>query len=423
LTPTSRDIRTLARLVSALAKAEEVAALSRPWRGVGEHLLGLTQEARQIALDGFLCHSGIDRASVIQAIDDFDPSGPASEDDPVISYATLADYARISSEQRWLWEGWIARGVLNVIAAEPGTGKTRFALDLARRLWFGLSWPDGQPNPWPPGTRTLWIQADRAFPEMLEAARAFGLPDEAIALGSSPDDPMGSLDLDDPETLAALSERIQAAGPVVVIIDTVMMTTSKNLCRPEDARAFFAPIMELAASSVVAFLALTHLSKDKEALGRRIVEKARVVIKMTKPDPEGQPHRRRFWVDKTAALNPPPLGVTMSDKGNDYDFTPPTEPDPNKGGRTPDKREKAVEFIRSKLAERDGRIWTELEVEWEAGGQSGKTFRRAVKDMEAAGELSTEGGPGTRKQKTLHQAGGDPETSPDFRTEPPHPMK
>ena len=153
--------------------------------------------------------------------------------EPVLDgrYATLADIARIASDQRWLWEGWLARGVLNVVAAEPGTGKTRFALDLARRLYLGLSWPDGQVIESPGRTITLWVQADRAFQEMLEASRAFGLPDEAVALGSSPDDPTGSLDLDNPDTLAALAERIKNAAPALVVIDTVGMTTGRNLCR------------------------------------------------------------------------------------------------------------------------------------------------------------------------------------------------
>ena len=182
-------------------------------------------------------------------------------------FATLADIARVVSDQQPLWPGWINRGVLNAVAAEPGTGKTRFALDLARRLYLKVPWPDGQANELPEGTRTLWVQADRAFHEMLEAARAFGLPDEAVALGSSPDDPTGSLDLDDPDTLAALAERIKNVEPALVVIDTVLMTTSRNLCRSEDARAFFGSLMDLAASSGVALLGLTHLSKDKEALG------------------------------------------------------------------------------------------------------------------------------------------------------------
>ena len=70
----------------------------------------------------------------------------------------------------------------------------------------------------------------------------------------------------------------------------------------------------------MAFLGLTHLSVNKEALGRRIVEKSRSVIMMTQPDAEGQRDRRRLWVDKTAVQKPPPLGVTMKDAGNDYDF-------------------------------------------------------------------------------------------------------
>ncbi len=98
-------------------------------------------------------------------------------------------------------------------------------------------------------------------------------------------------------------------------------------------------------------LGLTHLSMNKEALGRRIVEKARVVIKMTQPDPEGQPDRRRLWVDKTAIHKPPPLGVTMTDKGNDYDFDPPKEPDasPRKPGPPPARLEECKKWLAERL--------------------------------------------------------------------------
>ena len=68
-----------------------------------------------------------------------------------------------------------------------------------------------------------------------------------------------------------------------------------------------------------------------------------MVIKITKPDPEGQPNRRKLWVDKTAAVKPPPLGITMGDAGNDYDSTPPTEPESAKAGRPPEKRDKVAD--------------------------------------------------------------------------------
>ena len=105
------------------------------------------------------------------------------------------------------------------------------------------------------------------------------------------------------------------------------------------------------------FLGLTHLSMNKEALGRRIVEKARVVSKMTQPDPEGLRDRRRLWVDKTAIQKPAPLGVTMTDKGNDYDFNPPEEPEPapRKHGPPPAKLEACKKWLAELLDPESGR--------------------------------------------------------------------
>jgi hypothetical protein len=272
-----------------------------------------------------------DHPQVLEAIASADPEKPpeetTSEINQSVSCATLEDIALIVANQRYLWKGWIPAGVLSCIAAEPGTGKTRFAMDLARRLWHGLPWPDGQANEYPAGTRTLWIQGDRNFAEMLQVARDFGIPPHGVALATGQDDPLGGLNLDEADTLDALPGWIRSAAPALVIIDTIGMTTGRNLCKPEDARAFFAPLLDMANSTETCFLALTHLSKDKDPLGRRIVEKARSVIKITQPDPDGQPNRRRLWVDKTAVEKPPPLGVTMGTEGNEYDSHPPVEPD------------------------------------------------------------------------------------------------
>ena len=73
-----------------------------------------------------------------------------------------------------------------------------------------------------------------------------------LALGSSPDDPTGSLDLDDPATLTALAGRIEASGAALVIIDTVGMVTDRNLCRPEEARDAYRRAIEFIAKSLQA---------------------------------------------------------------------------------------------------------------------------------------------------------------------------
>ena len=216
-----------------------LALMSEPWKSLAERLAATPEAEQGAMLQGFLAGRS-DENAIIEALNEADPTGPApaAANSPTRCYATLEDIARIVSSQPWLWRGWIAAGVLNAMAADPGVGKTRFALDLARRLWFGLPWPDNQVNELPAGTRTLWIQGDRNFAEMLQCACDFGLPDEAVVLGSSPSDPTGSLDLDDPSTLTVLGDRIVAAAVALVVIDTVGMTTSRNLSRPEEAREF-----------------------------------------------------------------------------------------------------------------------------------------------------------------------------------------
>ena len=42
---------------------------------------------------------------------------------------------------RWLWDGWLARGKLHVMAGAPGTGKTTIALALAATISTGGRFP------------------------------------------------------------------------------------------------------------------------------------------------------------------------------------------------------------------------------------------------------------------------------------------
>ena len=122
---------------------------------------------------------------------------------------------------------------------------------------------------------------------------------------------------------------------------------------------------------------------------------------MYRPDP-AQPDRRRLEVLGNFKEGPP-LGVTLLDGGCDYDFTPPQEPAINSGGRPAEKSVKAAQFIRESLKSQNDQIGNELASECETmHAVSIKTFWRVVDEMEQSGEIVTDGGKGTGKQKVLH---------------------
>lgn len=268
---------------------------------------------------------------------------------PAGGHATLADAAHEIGETRWFWEGWIPRSAMTLLAAKAGEGKTRTAMDLVRRLWLGQPFPDGSHNPYPAETPSLWLLVDRNWGETAAVAENFGVPLEAIHLHSPKAAPLTTPELDDPATIAALEAQIRELGPGLVVIDTITYATNRNTARAEEAKAAFDALLNLAASTGAPILALTHLNKEGEALNRRITERARSVIALSHPDPEGQPDRRKLWVSKTAAKKPDGLGTTLRDDCNEYDDAPPTEPGKRTSGPAPKRKSRNAAWLWDQL--------------------------------------------------------------------------
>ena len=322
--------------------------------------------------------------------------GPKEEQQAPRRTAWLADLARAGAEVRWLWKGWIQCGVLTALAAEGGTGKTRFCADLLRRIRHGLPWPDGQPMELPRDSVALWVVADNHHDEMVSLARAFGIED-AIAINSWADDPYGGVALDSEDDLRDLEQRIIEVKPVMVVVDTVGNATDRNLSRQEDAKAFYQPLQVLARRHGTVMMALTHLNAAGKFLGRRVLEKVRVAIRMEKPDPKDP--RRALSVPKTNSQVPPSLGVTMGDGGNEYDDHPPTEPDPAeaagsaslpaKRGRPPKEIQAASDWLKAQLADGPKRVGITLSAAEPLGWSVGTMYNAAramgVKEYESEG--------------------------------------
>lgn len=256
------------------------------------------------------------------------PTLPITADD----VATIDDLIRAGSEVRWLWPGWIQVGVLTAIAAEGGTGKTRLCADLLRRIRHGLTWPDGEPMAVPRDALALWVVADNHHDEMVTLARDFDIKD-SIRINALKSDPYGGVTLETLEDYVNLGQRIRVVQPQLVVIDTVGNATDRNLSKQEDARAFYSPLQVMARRYSCAILCLTHLNATGHFLGRRVLEKVRVALRMAKPDPKDP--RRVLEVHKTNSKKPDPLGVKMGDHGNEYDHEPPTAPEGVEPGQMP----------------------------------------------------------------------------------------
>lgn len=261
--------------------------------------------------------------------------------------ATVADLEAAGSRERWLCPLWVPVGVLTALASEPGLGKTRFCADLVRRIKRRQPWPDGSEMAAPADALALWVVGDNHHDQMVGLAQEFDIADR-VYLNALKADPFGGTNLDSLEDLAAFEERVRAVRPLLAIVDTVGNTTELNLSKQEDARTYYAPLQVIARKYECAVLCLTHLNAGGKFLGRRVLEKVRVAIQMTRPDATDD--RRRLWVAKTYSRPPKPLGLLMRDGGNEYDDSPPSEPGgPEAPAPVSHRLQQVTEWLRGEL--------------------------------------------------------------------------
>jgi hypothetical protein len=281
------------------------------------------------------------------------------------------------------------------VAAFEGTGKTRFLMDLARRCWHGLDWPDGQRPTFPPHTPSLWLCSDGQQAELLDLMSAFDLPDEAVYFPTSPDEPWGGTSLDDQEMVkpgGTLETAIATIKPGLTFIDSLSNATRRDLCGQDQVSALKGPLAGICQAQKASIVLSLHLSKEGEVLGVRTKGITRVLSYLECPDKDNY-QRLRLSVEKSFAAKPATLGVTMNAEGNEYDTDPPPKASRNKGGRPAAKVDKARMFIVESLTQNNDERATTLRDRWVEQGEKESTFWNARDALRESGDVIQDGKP------------------------------
>lgn len=81
-----------------------------------------------------------------------------------------------------------------------------------------------------------------------------------------------------PEDRKRLEHNIRLLKPALVIVDTAMCSTERNLNRAEEAAALFRPLSGIAKLTGTTLLGLHHLNATGGTLGRRADGLCRVIV-------------------------------------------------------------------------------------------------------------------------------------------------
>jgi hypothetical protein len=163
---------------------------------------------------------------------------------------------------RWLWEGRIALGKLNLVDGDPGTGKSAATTDLAARVSVGKPWPDGSECK---AGGVVILSAEDGLADTIRPRfdAAGGDPSKAVAVSTAPAAEGNERQIAIPDDLHIIEAAIERVGAVLVVIDPLMafLPGEVNSHRDQDVRRALAPLARLAERTGAAIVVVRHLNK------------------------------------------------------------------------------------------------------------------------------------------------------------------
>jgi len=243
----------------------------------------------------------------------------------------------------WVWPGWLPRGMLSLLGAAPGAGKSLVALDLARRVIHREPFPDSARRADAledasraetatfPGGNVVFVDAEAVPQIQNERASAWGMDRSKLYL-MLPKDQYGLIDFNDTADQDRLLEMVFELQPHLLVVDSLSSITLKGENNVEDVRAVLSFLSAVAREFDLALLLIHHLRKRGKALpmmdlvtaddfrgSSHIIAMARSVLALSiiqdGPEPDRNGPRRLEVVKTNLCRYPPALGVRFEDNG------------------------------------------------------------------------------------------------------------
>ena len=316
--------------------------LDEPWRSIFRRVRGVSSReeavlllAEAVGADGASLFAELlallpgDGAFATPSVPAQDAGDPAPDAGDPPRYPSLRDMPPDLASVQWLWPSWIPRGMVTLLAAAPGVGKSLVALDLARRIIRGEPFPDGAPVPHP-GSPVLLVDAEGAPGLLRQRVDAWQVDPGLLYLMADPSS-VRPVDLGTLDDMGRLLDMCLAIRPALVIVDSLASAAPRSETSLKAAHHVLGSLSMVAHKLGPALLVIHHLRKRAAAGAApylpsasdlrgssHLTATARSVLMLSPeaapslssaPDPNGP--RRLALVKSNLCPLPPPLCLAL----------------------------------------------------------------------------------------------------------------
>jgi len=241
---------------------------------------------------------------------------------------TVEEVAGLFSGTRWLWQDWIPRGYLSMIAGKPGAGKSYVAAWLATNAIMGGHFPDDRPTAEDRElAEVMWIDTEATQPLLIERLKLLAAPTTRFWWPldpKAPGEPFPPVMLSDERWVGIVADLALQHRPVWIIVDALRGAHSADE-NSSEVQTMLGSAAAIARDVGCAFTFIHHLRKgqkgDKGEVtidmvrgSSAIVAMMRVIVAVDAPDPTREEKRMRV-IKSNLGLCPKPIGIQVDARG------------------------------------------------------------------------------------------------------------
>lgn len=211
----------------------------------------------------------------------------------------------------WIWEGYIARGKVHILAGPAGHGKTTVLIALGATITAGGRWPDGTHATI--GNICIWSGEDDPADTIVPRLIACGANRSRVHIIKGITETDGLRSFDPARDMRTLREAMAGKNFSFLIIDPIASAVAEQSHQNSETRRQLQPIVDFAAELNIAVYGVTHFSKG--TMGRDPVERVSgslafgavtrlVMVAMKLPDEGDHPEGARLLARAKSNIGP-----------------------------------------------------------------------------------------------------------------------
>jgi KaiC/GvpD/RAD55 family RecA-like ATPase len=175
-------------------------------------------------------------------------------------YATLEDLDKIMGEIEWLWKNWIPRGMVTMLAGDPGVGKSAIAQHFAKIVTKGECFPL-EDKPFGKPANVVWIDTEASQQILKVRANTMNLDKSRVYIPAIDGDMMSQPDLAIASNKEYLDNMVRDLKPSLLVLDSLGGSHTRGENKVEDIKPVLEWMALLARNNNVASIVIHHLNK------------------------------------------------------------------------------------------------------------------------------------------------------------------